>query len=78
MTVTLINLLPNSAACSAGTGDLCPDSVVTTPSINVAACNAPWRSHEPSPLPACRLFRDQRPAGPLPSRRFENPFKPHK
>jgi hypothetical protein len=78
MTVPLINLLPNPAAFSAGTGDLCPDSMVTAPDCQ---CRGLKRA-----LTAARTVTfTGLPAFPRPTVRFvrtipavRNPFKPHK
>jgi hypothetical protein len=64
MTVTLTNLLPNSAACSAGAGDLCPDSMVKTPTYQ--------RRGLKRALPAARAVTSTDwPAFPRPTARFD-------
>jgi hypothetical protein len=78
MTVPLTNLLPNSAAFSAGAGDLCPDSMVTA-----AECQCRGLKRAPTVARTVAFtglpdFCDQPLASPAPSRRFEKPFKPHK
>jgi len=77
MTVPLTNLLPNSAAFSAGTGDLCPDSKLRAPECQCRSLKRALPVAH-SPLLACRHFHYQQPALPAPSRQFEKPFKPHK